>query len=128
MSPGILCRIEFLPWTTSSWEKGSRKFSVKAYRSEKVSLLCSYLRWTGSWEKYFKVSFIQPMFHFKLKPSPPRYVGRDTAGQEVDSSAIVSNPGKRSYATSLSRLRNAMACRFSRPPNSLGTHWPSLRE
>ena len=23
-------------------------------------------------EKYFRVSFIQPMFHLKLKPSPPR--------------------------------------------------------
>ena len=29
------------------------------------------------------------MFHLKPKPSPPTYVGRETIGQEVDSSAIV---------------------------------------
>ena len=34
------------------------------------------------------MSFIQPMFHFRLKPSPPTYVGRETLGQAVDSSAI----------------------------------------
>ena len=45
--------------------------------------------------KYPSVSFIQPMFHFRLKPSPPRYVGRETIGQDVDSSAIVSTPGWR---------------------------------
>ena len=33
------------------------------------------------------------MFHLRLKPRPPRYVGRETLGQAVDSSAIVSTPG-----------------------------------
>src|SRR5262250_2426936 len=111
MSPGILCSKEFLPCTTSSCEKGRTKFSVNAYNKENVSLFCSYLRCTGSAEKYFSVSFIQPMFHFRLKPRPPRYVGRETAGQAVDSSAMVRMAGK-----------------FSRPPNSFGTHSPSLRE
>src|SRR5271168_1682454 len=96
--------------------------------SENVSLLCSYFRWIGSEEKYFSVSFIQPMFHFRLKPSPPRYVGRDTLGHDVDSSAMVKIPGKRPFATSFRRFRKSMASRFSRPPNLLGTHSPCFRE
>ena len=39
------------------------------------------------------VSFIQPMFHFIEKPSPPRFVGRVTPGHDVDSSAMVTMPG-----------------------------------
>ena len=39
------------------------------------------------------VSCIQPMFHLKEKPSPPRYGGRVTCGQAVDSSAMVITPG-----------------------------------
>ena len=74
------------------------------------------------------MSFIQPMFHFKSKPSPPMYVGRETAGQEVDSSAIISAPGWRTCSTSFSRFRNAIASRFSRPPNALGIHSPGARE
>ena len=34
------------------------------------------------------------MFHLKEKPSPPRYGGRVTCGQAVDSSAMVITPGK----------------------------------
>ena len=33
------------------------------------------------------------MFHLKPKPSPPRYVGRETPGQAVDSSAVEITPG-----------------------------------
>ena len=33
------------------------------------------------------------MFHLRLKPRPPRYVGRDTPDQLVDSSADVMNAG-----------------------------------
>ena len=54
------------------------------------------------------------MFHFKLNPKPPRYVGRETIGQEVDSSAMVRTPGWRAYTTSFNRLMNAMAAKFSR--------------
>ena len=34
------------------------------------------------------------MFHLKEKPSPPRYGGRVTSGQAVDSSAMVITPGE----------------------------------
>ena len=34
------------------------------------------------------------MFHLKEKPRPPRYGGRVTSGQAVDSSAMVTTPGK----------------------------------
>jgi hypothetical protein len=44
-------------------------------------------------EKYSRESFIQPMFHFKPKPRLPMCVGRDTAGQDVDSSAISNTDG-----------------------------------
>ena len=80
---------EPLPCTTSSCDSGSTKFSVKAYQMLKVSWFWWYLRNTGSVCKYFSVSCIQPMFHLRPKPSPPRYVGRDTIGQAVDSSAMV---------------------------------------
>ena len=63
------------------------------------------------------VSCIQPMFHLKPKPSPPRYVGRDTPGHAVDSSAAVMTPGSRAYTSSFSSFRNATASRSSRPPN-----------
>ena len=43
---------------------------------------------------YASVSCIQPMFHFRLKPSPPMYGGRVTCGHAVDSSAMVSTPGR----------------------------------
>src|SRR3979411_2947867 len=56
------------------------------------------------------------MFHFILKPKPPKYVGRETLGHAVDSSAIVRMPGKRSKVISFSRLRKSTASRFSRPP------------
>jgi hypothetical protein len=56
------------------------------------------------------------MFHFMPKPSPPRYVGRDTIGQAVDSSAIVIVSGWSRYTASLSVRRNDTASRFSRPP------------
>ena len=49
-------------------------------------------------------------------------------GQAVDSSAIISTSGWRSLTASFNRRRNDMACRFSRPPNSLGTHSPGARE
>ena len=39
------------------------------------------------------VSCIQPMSHLRPKPRPPTYVGRDTIGQAVDSSAIVCTSG-----------------------------------
>src|SRR6185437_8508269 len=88
-SPLILPNSEPLPCTTSSCESGSTKFSVKAYQRLKVSALCWYLRRTGSVWKYLSVSCIQHMFHFRPKPRPPRYVGRDTIGHAVDSSAMV---------------------------------------
>ena len=68
------------------------------------------------------------MFHLKPKPSPPRYVGRETPGQAVDSSAAEITPGSRPWTTSLYSLRNATASRFSLPPNWFGTHSPSSRE
>ena len=76
----------------------------------------------GFCETYDSVSCIQPMFHFRLKPSPPMYGGRVTCGQAVDSSAMVSTPGHSVCTTSFMRCRNEMASRFSRPPYLLGTH------
>ncbi len=35
------------------------------------------------------------MFHLKSKPRPPASVGRETAGQAVDSSAAITTPGSR---------------------------------
>ena len=40
--------------------------------SEKVSRWWWYCRWIGSSLRYFKESFIQPMFHFSPKPEPAR--------------------------------------------------------
>ena len=68
------------------------------------------------------------MFHLKPKPSPPTYVGRETPGHAVDSSAAEMTPGSRAWSTSLSSLRKDTASRSSRPPNWLGTHSPALRE
>ncbi len=61
-------------------------------------------------------------------PRPPILVGRDTNGQEVDSSAIIRTPGKSAWTWSFSRRKKAIASRFSRPPYSLGTHSPGPRE
>jgi len=36
---------------------------------------------------YANVSCIQPMSHLNPNPRPPSQIGRDTPGQEVDSSA-----------------------------------------
>jgi hypothetical protein len=47
-SPGILPSSEPLPCTTSSWEKGSTKFSLKAYISEKRIWSWWCRRWIGS--------------------------------------------------------------------------------
>ena len=74
------------------------------------------------------MSCIQPMFHLKPKPSPPRYVGRETPGQAVDSSAAEITPGSRPWMTSLNSFRNSTASRSSLPPYSFGTHSPSSRE
>ncbi len=52
-----------------------------------------YCRKIGSCRRYSSVSCIQPMFHLKPNPSPPRCTGRDTPGQAVDSSATVMMPG-----------------------------------
>jgi len=76
---------------------------------------------------YCSVSCIQPMFHLKWKPSPPENVGRDTAGNAVDSSASVTACGRSPPTTSFMRLRNEIASRFSRPPCTFGTHSPALR-
>src|SRR3954462_3628822 len=86
-SPGILFSSEPFPCTTSSCESGSTKFSLNAYMSENVGGGWWKRRYTGSFWKYVSVSCIQPMFHLKPKPSPPRYVGRDTPGHAGDSSA-----------------------------------------
>ena len=67
------------------------------------------------------------MFHFIVKPSPPKYKGRETFGNEVDSSASVMIPGTL-CASSLNFFRNSIASRFSRPPYLLGIHSPALRE
>ncbi len=42
------------------------------------------------------------MFHFMVKPRPLRYIGLETPGNDVDSSAIVTAPGTR-CACSLKR-------------------------
>ncbi len=68
------------------------------------------------------------MFHFRPKPSPPLSVGRVTPSQAVDSSAIVTTPGARRYTVAFISWRNATASRFSRPPNTFGTHCPGSRE
>ena len=62
------------------------------------------------------MSFIQPMFHFRLKPNPPTAGGRVTRGQAVDSSAIISTLGSVWKAMVFSSRRNSMASRFSCPP------------
>ena len=127
-SPGILSSIERFRCTTSSWEKGRTKFSWKAYSRAKVSWPKWYFRWIGSFSMKESMSCIHPMFHFRVNPSPPRYVGRDTAGQAVDSSATVIAPGCRSWTSSFIRLRKAIASRFSFPPWTFGTHSPGFRE
>ena len=68
------------------------------------------------------------MFHLKPNPSPPRYVGRETPGHAVDSSAAEITPGSRAWMTSLNSFRNPTASMSSLPPYSFGTHSPSLRE
>ena len=73
------------------------------------------------------MSFIQPMFHLRLKPRPPISAGRETMGQAVDSSAIISTPGSKPKAMALSRRKKSTASRFSRPPWILGVHWPGPR-
>ncbi len=65
---------------------------------------------------YSSVSCIQPMFHFIVKPSPPASTGRETIGQAVDSSAIVTAPGKRPCTKVFMSRRKSIASRFSRPP------------
>ena len=84
-----------MPCTTSSWLIGSTKFSLNAYIRENVIWWWWYCRCTGSLLMYCRESCIQPMFHLKPKPSPPRWVGRVTPGHAVDSSAIVTIPGTR---------------------------------
>ncbi len=74
------------------------------------------------------MSFIQPMFHFSPKPSPPLEVSLVTPGHEVDSSAMVTMPGTRLYDVALASCSSPMASRCSRPPCTLGIHSPSLRE
>ena len=56
------------------------------------------------------------------------YVGRETIGQDVDSSAIVTASGKLRPISSFSLRRKTIASMFSRPPNSFGTHSPAFRE
>ena len=68
------------------------------------------------------------MFHLKPKPSPPRYVGRETPGHAVDSSAAETIPASRPYSVSFISLRKATESRSSLPPNMFGTHSPALRE
>src|SRR6185369_1238577 len=127
-SPGILLSSDPLPWTDSSCESGRTKFSLNAYSPRKVSWLWWNLRNTGSFDMYDSVSCIQPMSHFNPNPSPPRYVGRDTIGHAVDSSAMVWIAGNAWYASRFIRCRKLMASRFSRPPNLFGIHSPSFRE
>src|SRR4029453_6938475 len=70
----------------------------------------------GSVEKYFRVSCIHPMFHLRVKPSPPSDTGAVTLGQAVDSSAMTCTPGCRARTDPLSSRRKEMASSFSRPP------------
>ncbi len=55
-------------------------------------------------------------------------MGRVTPGKLVDSSAIITMPGWVRYAVALTSCRKLIASRFSRPPCTLGSHWPSSRE
>ncbi|MND07213.1 hypothetical protein D3C83_290530 [compost metagenome] len=57
-----------------------------------------------------------------VKPKPPPYVGRETCGHAVDSSATVIVPGHMPWVTSFKRFKNAMASRFSLPPYWFGDH------
>jgi hypothetical protein len=68
------------------------------------------------------------MFHFRPKPRPPLSVGRVTPSQAVDSSAIVTTPGALRYTVAFISWRKATASRSSRPPKTLGLHWPESRE
>jgi hypothetical protein len=67
-------------------------------------------------EKYFRVSCIHPMFHLKVKPSPPSFVGFVTPGHAVDSSAAVMHPGCSAWTVPFTWRRKSIASRFSRPP------------
>ena len=69
---------------------------------------------------YSSVSCIQPMFHLYRKPSPLSYVGADTPGQAVDSSAIIIASGKWVKTCSFVVFSRSIASRFSRPPNMFG--------
>ena len=51
-----------------------------------------------------------------------------TPGHDVDSSAIVTAPGTRLPTVPFISWRNCTASRFSRPPWTLGVHWPGSRE
>ncbi len=68
---------------------------------EKVIRSWWYARCTGSCAMYSSESCIQPMFHFRPKPRPPKpdgptwWVARVTPSQAVDSSAMVTTPGTR---------------------------------
>ena len=59
------------------------------------------------------MSFIQPMFHLKLKPRPPWSTGWVTLGQEVDSSATMSTSGWAEKTAVFSFCRKSTASRFS---------------
>nr|CRL82796.1 hypothetical protein CPGR_06023 [Mycolicibacter nonchromogenicus] len=74
------------------------------------------------------MSCIQPMFHFIEKPSPPRLVGLETPGHDVDSSAMVTIPRADLCAVAFISCRNCTASRFSRPPRMLGVQPPWGRE
>ena len=65
---------------------------------------------------YLSMSFIQPMFHLKLKPRPPISAGFVTIGHAVDSSAIIMMFWCSRNSAELSFCRNATASRFSWPP------------
>ena len=72
---------------------------------------------------YFSVSCIQSRSHFMSNPRPPIYVGRETSGHAVDSSAIVTTPGCSSWMASLSARTNSTASRFSRLSLSVSNRW-----
>ena len=63
---------------------------IKEYISEKVSLSWWCFLKYGSTSIYDKISFIQPIFHLKLKPKPPSSIVPVTFTSEEDSSAIIS--------------------------------------
>ncbi len=94
---------------------------------EKVSLSCSSDRRSGSVCITESVSFIHPIFHFMSNPSPPSAGAWVTFGHAVDSSAKISASGTAVCTCSFKRRRNAIASRFSRPPNSFGSHSPFSR-